>query len=432
MNVRVKQGVILTLYTLVLLLAAPFLLYGLYRKKPNKPQFGLRWKEHFGVTPKLETAERPIWIHAVSVGETLAAIPLIKALKKQRPDTLIVVTTTTSTGAEQVKKLGDLVEHRYMPLDFGFAVRGFLKAINPSQLLIIETELWPNTLTTVHHAGIPIFVVNARLSEKSRRNYAKIQPLFDIIAPCLTQVLCQSDSDANRFAALGVAQNSLSVTGSIKFDIDISEEIRTQGKALKAQLSQNDARPIWIAASTHRGEDEILLAAHNVVLEAHPTALLILVPRHPERFNDVYTLTMQQGFHCTRRTSGMLPTQETQVYLADTMGEMLVLLGAADVCFMGGSLLGDKVGGHNMLEPAALGVPIITGPSYFNFADITEALIKHNAIKICDAAEINTTVSRLLSNRAQQHSLILAADTVVKHNRGSLQRTLNSILEVNK
>ena len=288
------------IYTLVLTLAAPFLLFGLYKSKPNKPKFGDRWKEHFGITPKLDSSQRPIWIHAVSVGESIAAIPLIKELKKQDPEMPILVTTTTSTGAEQVTKLGDLVEHRYMPIDFRFAVKGFLKAVKPSQMLIIETELWPNTLKEVHNAGVPITVVNARLSEKSCNNYAKVQPLFNLLHPCLTKVLCQTEADAERFKRLGVLHDKLAVTGSIKFDIQISEEVKEKGKALKEQLGSG--RPIWIAASTHKGEDEQILEAHKQVLESHSNALLILVPRHPERFDDVFELSQKLGFETERRT----------------------------------------------------------------------------------------------------------------------------------
>lgn len=320
-------------YTLLLALASPLLLFGLYKSKPNKPQFGSRWKEHFGITPKLKSNDKPIWIHAVSVGESIAATPLIKALKEQNPEQSILVTTTTSTGAEQIAKLGDLIEHRYMPIDFGFAIKGFLKSVQPKQMLIIETELWPNTLHHVYKAGIPITVVNARLSEKSCQNYAKIQRLFNQLHPCLTQVLCQTDSDAERFERLGVEKKKLSVTGSIKFDIQISEQVKQQGQQLRAQLG-ND-RPIWIAASTHKGEDEQVLDAHRQVLKSHPNALLILVPRHPERFDDVFALCQQQGFNTVRRTSTHAVETNTQVYLGDTMGEMLTLIGAADICFMG-------------------------------------------------------------------------------------------------
>ncbi|WP_045500105.1 lipid IV(A) 3-deoxy-D-manno-octulosonic acid transferase [Vibrio hyugaensis] len=374
------------LYTLLLALASPFLLFGLYKSKPNKPKFGQRWKEHFGITPKLEATERPIWIHAVSVGESIAAIPLIKELEKQNPTQPILVTTTTSTGAEQIAKLGELVEHRYMPIDFGFAVKGFLKATRPKQMLIIETELWPNTLRTVHDSEIPITVVNARLSEKSCKNYAKVQPLFNLLVPCLDKVLCQTESDAERFERLGVEKHKLFITGSIKFDIQISEEVKEKGKALRTELGIK--RPIWIAASTHKGEDEQVLEAHKKILESHPTALLILVPRHPERFDNVFELCQKLGFDAARRTSQTEVTESTQVYLGDTMGEMLVLMGAADICFMGGSLVGDKVGGHNVLEPIALGLPVINGPSYFNFKDIVEEFRSLNKIHIIENSSV--------------------------------------------
>ncbi|YCO03472.1 lipid IV(A) 3-deoxy-D-manno-octulosonic acid transferase [Vibrio sp. VNB-15] len=410
-------------YTLLLALASPFLLFGLYKSKPNKPKFGQRWKEHFGITPKLETTKRPIWIHAVSVGESIAAIPLIKELKKQNPKQPILVTTTTSTGAEQIAKLGGLVEHRYMPIDFGFAVKGFLKATRPKQMLIIETELWPNTLNVVHNAGIPIIVVNARLSEKSCNNYAKVQPLFNLLHPCLDKVLCQTESDAERFERLGIEKNKLFVTGSIKFDIQISEDLKEKGKALRDALGLE--RPIWIAASTHKGEDEQVLEAHKKVLESQPNALLILVPRHPERFDDVFELCQGQGFETARRTNQEEVTTSTQVYLGDTMGEMLVLMGAADICFMGGSLIGDKVGGHNVLEPAALGVPTITGPSYFNFKEIVTNLISHHAISISDTHnELAYFICHLLSDESKRENLTLVLNQAMRLNQGSITQTL--------
>ncbi|EJB0233813.1 lipid IV(A) 3-deoxy-D-manno-octulosonic acid transferase [Vibrio vulnificus] len=415
------------LYTLLLALAAPLLLFGLYRSKPNKPKFGKRWKEHFGITPTLDGQNQPLWIHAVSVGESLAAIPLIKAIKEKTPDQVIVVTTTTSTGAEQIAKLGNLVEHRYMPIDFAFAVRGFLKAINPAKMLIIETELWPNTLATVHKANIPIIVVNARLSEKSQQNYAKVQPLFNLIHPCLGKVLCQSQADADRFAKLGIPTNKLCVTGSIKFDIHISDEIKHQGAELRTLLGQQ--RPVWIAASTHRGEDEQVLDAHRQVLETHPNALLILVPRHPERFDSVFELCQTQGFETVRRTQANIIADSTQVYLGDTMGEMLVLLGAADVCFMGGSLIGDKVGGHNVLEPAALGVPVITGPSYYNFKEITSTLHQVNGIAIVESMQLGRHVLQLLTDKALQIKTAQAALRVVQKNQGTLARTLLACMD---
>ncbi|MET2847595.1 lipid IV(A) 3-deoxy-D-manno-octulosonic acid transferase [Vibrio owensii] len=414
------------LYTLLLTIASPFLLFGLYKSKPNKPKFGQRWKEHFGITPKLTSDEKPIWIHAVSVGESIAATPFIKALKEQSPDQPIIVTTTTSTGAEQITKLGDLVEHRYMPIDFAFAVKRFLKTTQPKQMLIIETELWPNTLNEVHKASIPISVVNARLSEKSCNNYAKVQPLFNLMLPCLTQVLCQTESDANRFERLGVDKDKLKVTGSIKFDTQISDDVKEKSKILRQELGQN--RPIWIAASTHKGEDEQVLAAHKRVLESHPDALLILVPRHPERFDDMYDLCQQQGFETVRRTTRENVASSTQVYLGDTMGEMLLLLGAADICFMGGSLVGNKVGGHNVLEPAALGVPVITGPSYYNFQDLVAKMLHKKVIKLIESPnemslEVEAMFQDTLAKSVVQENLL----SFVNDNVGALTKTIRCI-----
>ncbi|MCR9576095.1 lipid IV(A) 3-deoxy-D-manno-octulosonic acid transferase [Vibrio alginolyticus] len=415
-------------YTLLLALASPLLLFGLYKSKPNKPKFGSRWKEHFGITPKLKSNDKPIWIHAVSVGESIAATPLIKALKEQNPEQSILVTTTTSTGAEQIAKLGDLIEHRYMPIDFGFAIKGFLKAVQPKQMLIIETELWPNTLNEVHKAGIPISVVNARLSEKSCSNYAKVQPLFNVMLPCLTQVLCQTDSDAERFERLGVEKKKLSVTGSIKFDIQISEQVKQQGQQLRAQLG--DDRPIWIGASTHKGEDEQVLDAHRQVLKSHPNALLVLVPRHPERFDDVFTLCQQQGFNTVRRTSTHAVETNTQVYLGDTMGEMLTLMGAADICFMGGSLIGDKVGGHNILEPAALGIPVVSGSTYYNFTEIVKAMDHQEAIMLIEnSQQLSLFITSLLRDDNHRFALSKKTTAFVAGNAGALNRTLKGIEE---
>ena len=411
------------LYTLLLTIASPFLLFGLYKSKPNKPKFGQRWKEHFGITPKLTSDEKPIWIHAVSVGESIAATPFIKALKEQNPDQPILVTTTTSTGAEQIAKLGDLVEHRYMPIDFAFAVKRFLKTTQPKQMLIIETELWPNTLNEVHKAGIPISVVNARLSEKSCSNYAKVQPLFNLMLPCLTQVLCQTESDANRFERLGVDKDKLKVTGSIKFDIQISDDMKEKSKILRQELGQN--RPVWIAASTHKGEDEQVLAAHKRVLESHPDALLILVPRHPERFDDMYDLCQQQGFETVRRTTQENVANSTQVYLGDTMGEMLLLLGAADICFMGGSLVGDKVGGHNVLEPAALGVPIINGPSFFNFKEIVETMLREDCILLVDSIQnLASSITLLMRNPRKLNRMSSQTHQFIAKNQGAISLTI--------
>ncbi|SEG69948.1 lipid IV(A) 3-deoxy-D-manno-octulosonic acid transferase [Vibrio hangzhouensis] len=414
------------IYTLLLIVVSPFFLYGLFKKKKGKPSIGERWKEHFGFTPALSNARsQPIWIHAVSVGEVIAVSPLIKKLKKAHPNMVIVLTTTTPTGAQQASKLGDIIEHRYMPLDFGFAVKGFLKAIHPSQLLIVETELWPNTLHWVAKNGIPITILNARLSERSCQRYAKVQPVFDLLSHRISTILCQHQDDAERFIRLGVKPEKVSVTGSLKFDISVNEQDIEAGKKLRQQMAD---RPVWIASSTHEGEDEQLLAVHRKILELLPEALMILVPRHPERFQSVLDAIKKHGFTVTRRTENQPVTPETEVFLGDTMGEMMTLLSASDVCFMGGSLLGNKVGGHNLLEPAALGLPMVTGPSYFNFKDITEQLHQLGACDIIpDTVTASTVILALLNDPQHRDQIGETAKSFVQANKGAIERTLTAL-----
>ncbi|MGO1191257.1 lipid IV(A) 3-deoxy-D-manno-octulosonic acid transferase [Vibrio casei] len=418
------------LYTCLLLFVSPIFLFGLYKKKAGKPSIGARWKEHFGVTPKLiNNAHRPIWIHTVSVGETIAATPLIKALKQANPDTPIIITTTTTTGAQQAEKLKDIAEHRYMPLDLPFAITRFLKAIQPQSMLIMETELWPNTLYYVAKFGIPITVINARLSERSALRYQKFQSIFNLLANNLSLVLCQHQDDADRFIRLGMAPDKVQITGSLKFDIHVPDTIKEMGSKLRNQFNQQ--RPVWIAASTHQGEDEQVLIAHQKIVNHHPSALLILVPRHPERFNDVYQLCLSHHFTTVRRTENDSELKNTQVYLADTMGEMMLLLAASDVCFMGGSLMGDKIGGHNLLEPAALGLPCITGPSYYNFTDITNQLTKVNAAFICDnPSDIADKVDEFFSSKTRRNECQQRALSVIKRNQGAVSKTMAAIQQV--
>ena len=412
------------LYTSLLSLVAPFFLYALYKNKENKPKFGKRWVEHFGFSPELkDNNATPLWIHTVSVGEAIAASPLIRALKKQKPQQAIVVTTTTSTGAAQIQKLGDLVEHRYMPLDFSFAVKNFIRRINPSALLIMETELWPNTLHTLNKHNIPVSIINARLSERSYLRYLKFQFIFNLLSKNINQLLCQTEADAQRFILLGVDKQKVHITGSIKFDISIPPEAVQEGEKLKNTIQADT--PVWIAASTHKGEDEKILEAHKLLRDKIPEALLILVPRHPERFSSVNELCKSQGFNVLSRTRKQAITQSTSVYLGDTMGEMLVLIGAADICFMGGSLIGEKVGGHNLLEPAALAKPCLTGPSFYNFQIITEQLINEHACIVCQSAEdIASNLVALFSDKARLQQMGMAALNVVNKNKGALNSTL--------
>ena len=412
------------LYSILITLVSPLFLYALYKKKKGKPSIGPRWKEHFGNSPPLCNQKQPIWIHAVSVGEVLAVTPFIKQLKMSSPHLNLLLTTTTSTGAEQASKLSEFCEHRYMPLDFSFAVKLFIKKIQPQQLIIMETELWPNTMHQCAKFNIPVTVINARLSERSFLRYQKVQWVFDLLAKNISQLLCQTQDDANRFKNLGVDTSKIKVTGSIKFDINVSPEIIEKGNIFKEQLGSH--RPIWIAASTHQGEDEQIITAHKQLLKKNPTALLILVPRHPERFNEVFKLIQTHKLNAVKRTTKENTTAKTQVYLADTMGEMLLLIQSADICFMGGSLIGGKVGGHNLLEPAALSKPCLTGPSFFNFTLITQQLIDNNACTIChDSNEISEQLISLFFSSAEIKKQGKNALYVVNKNKGAIMKTLS-------
>lgn len=407
-------------YNLLIHLGLPLALLALYKPKRGKPGFGARWAEHLGRVPPTGQ-EAPLWIHAVSVGETLAITPLIRALKAERPDLPILLTTTTRTGADQAAKLGELVEHRYAPLDYPWAVAAFLRRVRPRALWVMETELWPNWLAACARQRLPVSIINARLSERSCRRYARFQGAFDTLSRPLTHLYCQHQDDAERFARLGIGRERLAVTGSIKFDMQLSDEVVAGGRALRHSFGE---RPVWIAASTHQGEDEQVLAAHRRVLATYPQALLILVPRHPQRFDQVATLCATEGMPCARRSRGEQPGDETRVYLGDTMGELPLMLGAADVAFVGGSLVG--VGGHNLLEPAALGKPCLTGPAYFNFSDITRQLLEQKGAEVVEDAEsLGRSVNRLLGDGAGRRAMGEQARAVVLLNQGALARTLS-------
>ena len=414
------------LYNLLIHLGLPLALLALYKPKKGKPGFGKRWAEHLGRAPATGQ-EAPLWIHAVSVGETLAISPFIRALKAEQPSLPILLTTTTRTGAEQAAKLGDLVVHRYAPLDYPWAVSSFLATFKPRALWVMETELWPNWLAACEAHHLPVTILNARLSERSCQRYARFQGAFDALSRPLTHLLCQHQDDADRFHRLGIGRERLAVTGSIKFDIQFGDEVQARGRALRQQLGQEG--PVWIAASTHHGEDEQVLAAFDRVLKAHPSALLILVPRHPERFARVAELCAPYGCvlrsHCQGQDK---PVSETdKVYLGDTMGELPLMLAAADLAFVGGSLV--KIGGHNLLEPAALGKPCLTGPAYFNFSDITRQLVAQGgAAVVADADALGDKVNMLLGDAGARRQMGEQARAVVLRNQGALARTLSHCL----
>ncbi|QUM82613.1 lipid IV(A) 3-deoxy-D-manno-octulosonic acid transferase [Moritella sp. 5] len=417
-----------TLYTTLLYATSPLIFSLLLKTKKGKPPIGDRWKEFVGITPELTLSQQPIWIHAVSVGEVIAATPIIKALQQHYPEQPLLITTTTSTGAERVEALTGHIEHRYFPADYPCAVKQFISRMKPALCLIMETELWPNMLTICNDENIPTIVVNARLSEKSQQKYQRFQSLFSAPLQKLTHVLCQDENDLRRFTTLGLIQTQLSVTGTVKFDIQFSDTIINHGLSLREQFGKQ--RPVVIASSTHKGEDEIVLAAFEKVKQQHNDALLILVPRHPERFDDVATRCLDKFPHTQRRSQ----TQATEnlsnidVYLGDSMGEMPLLLAASDICFMGGSLIGDKVGGHNLLEPAALSKACITGPSYYNFADVTAQLLACDGVAVVNnELELANKINELMSQPEIAVTMGQQAKSVVEKNKGALTKIMQKL-----
>ena len=390
------------------------------------PDYRCRIAERFGFSP--QRLKGTIWIHAVSVGETLAAIPLIKALKNAYPQTPILVTNMTPTGAARVKAaFGDSVFQAYIPYDLPDAVGRFLSRIQPKVAVILETEIWPNLFAACKLRGIPLVITNARLSEKSAKGYQQIAALTREMLSAVSILASQGKADAERFIALGLPAAKIAVTGNLKYDLEIPEDLAAKGEALRQQLGKD--RSIWVAASTHGGEEEIILAAHKLVREKNPDALLILVPRHPDRFDQVAALIGQQGFRFIRRSAGAPCTAEVQVYLGDTMGEMLSMFSAVDVAFVAGSFA--QVGGHNVLEPAALNKPVISGPVLFNFTEISQKLREAKGLIIVNnAEELASSVNQFFADPGYRKQIGDNARRVVEDNRGALQKQLQCIQRV--
>jgi 3-deoxy-D-manno-octulosonic-acid transferase len=354
------------------------------------------------------------------VGETIAAAPLVKRLQQRYPDLPITVTTMTPTGSERVQALfGDGVFHVYAPYDMPDAVARFLRRVQPALAIVMETEVWPNTVAACEKRAIPVVLANARLSEKSFNGYSKFKGL---VSPAFAymNIVAQTAIEAERFQGLG-AQHC-SVSGSIKFDISLNDTLQQKALALCAEWKV-DGRKILVAASTHEGEEALILQACKTICAEEPSRLII-VPRHPERFAPVAELISKAGLNFQKRSSGEAFTAD--VLLADTMGELLLLLGVADIAFVGGSLI--ERGGHNMLEPAAWGLPIITGQSDFNFAEISQLLQSGGALfKVSDAETLAELWLRLIANADQRASAGAAAEKVMSENRGALDKLLKVI-----
>jgi len=404
---------------LTYLLLVPFACYWLVRGLGNRSYFD-RLGQRFGFGfPQLD---RCIWIHAVSVGEVQASLPLIRVLRERFPNRAMLVTTVTPTGAARVKAaLGDSVEHCYIPFEFPNAINNFFNAVKPTAALIMETEIWPNLYRGCGIREIPLILVSARISPRSISGYRRLLPLIRETLSHGIIIAAQSESDANRFLSLGASAMRTKVTGNIKFDVELPADITTEGEAFRNEFIGK--RPTWIAASTHDGEEEKVLSAHRALLEKFPNLLLILVPRHPERFNEVRERVQRSGFEFVSRTERRVCEDSTSVLLGDTMGEVPLFYAASDIAFVGGSLV--PIGGHNLLEPAAQALPVITGSHLFNAQDIADMFVDMNACRIVnDAAELADAVTDLLENPDKAAEMGLNSRTLLEQNRGALARLL--------
>lgn len=413
------------LYTLLFHLALPVVAVRLFWRARRAPAYSKRIGERFAVgLPEFQPGG--VWVHAVSVGESIAAAPMIRALRARYPQLPITVTCMTPTGSERIRALfGDTVQHCYLPYDLPWAASRFLERLQPKLAVVMETELWPNHIHQCARRAIPVVLANARLSERSARGYARFARLTAPMLADLSLIAAQTEAEAERFRQLGAREATVQVTGSIKFDLSIDPALLLQAEALRQEWAAIN-RPIWIGASTHTGEDEILLAAHRQLLAAHPSGLLILVPRHPERFGSVFELCRKQGFATVRRSLGEPPVAGTQVLLGDTMGELLFLFALADVAFVGGSLV--PTGGHNLLEPAALGKPVLTGPHVFNFLDIAAQLRDASALKeVNSAPELAAEIETFWTEPAYTAQARDAGYRVLKNNQGALGRLLEGL-----
>jgi 3-deoxy-D-manno-octulosonic-acid transferase len=412
-------------YTLLYTLLMPLIVARLWWRGRANPAYRQRIAERFGYLPHHPRAGG-LWVHAVSVGETLAAAPLVKRFLEQNPDTPLIITTTTPTGSEQVKRLfGGRVFHMYLPYDLPVFIHRFLRTIRPAALVVMETELWPNLMACCEQRHIPVILANARLSEKSARGYAKFSALTQPMLQRLSVVAAQHQSDADRFLALGLPPERLAVTGSVKFDLTVAEGLNDKGAELRQQWGHE--RPVLALASSHPGEDEQVLDLWPELHKAVPELLLLLIPRHPERFEAVGNAARSRQLKIQRRSQGQA-SEATQVYVADTMGEMLTLLAAADVVLMGGSLV--ELGGHNPIEPAALGKATLIGPNYVNFAAIVDELAAAGAMKVCTtAADLQNDIIRLLKDTHAREAMGQKGLEVVNSNRGAVGQLLALVNE---
>lgn len=390
------------------------------------PDYGKNIGERFGYA--LPSEGSPLWIHAVSVGETIAAEPLVRRIQQQHPDWPILMTSTTPTGAEQVKRqFGDSVSHQFAPYDLPGVIERFVEKTQPRALVVMETELWPNWIEVLSKRQIPVLIANARLSEKSALGYARLGSMVADMMSSITMVAAQYQADALRFIELGVPESAVKVLGNIKADIQVEVQDRKIAEETRAQL-RSERSPIVVAASTHPGEEEIILDALVQIRKSQPQALLYLVPRHPDRCNGIETLLSERNLTFVRRSQKDLMVDESDaVLLCDQMGELRGLFGVADMVLMGGTLV--EHGGHNPLEPAAWGLPVVAGPSQRNFDSLFTEMESQNALIRVEpnADALVETLSELWRDEQKRKTAGEAAIIYLESQRGAADRLLSAI-----
>ena len=423
------------LYNLVFTLAIPFILIRLWLRGGSNSGYRQRWAERFAFFT-FGGKVNGLLIHSVSVGETLAAEPLVRSLQAAHPSLTLTISTTPPTGSDQVKRLygSDLaagrIFHVYLPYDLPWLMSRFIRKIQPSLCIIMETELWPNIIRSCNKQQVPVILANARLSAGSARGYAKFSKLTQPMLQGLDLIAAQHRADAQRFIDLGIDEHKVDVTGSIKFDINVPEQVFQQGIELKKLWGQE--RLVLVLASSHEGEDDLMLDSYQQLLADFPELFLVLVPRHPERFDDVAALIFNRDLHMARRSesfdSAKLQVNPlTQVYLADTMGEMLLLLASADIAIIGGSFI--EHGGHNPLEACALSKAVVMGPSDYNFAAITQQLINQGAMRQASREQLTICLRQLLERPELRAEMGRNGKQVVADNQGAVARLTDLVNE---
>jgi 3-deoxy-D-manno-octulosonic-acid transferase len=418
----------LKLYSLLLPLLIPVVIVHLLIRGLKNPDYFRRWGERFGFS-RIYPVSPVIWIHAVSVGEVRAAVPMINALAERYPDTPILVTTMTPTGSTEVRRqLGDRILHCYVPYDLSFSVNRFLDQVSPCLAVTLETELWPNIFHGCKQRDIPIVVANARMSESSMRGYLRFEKLTQAPLNEVSLIAAQSRADARRLQRMGAARERIFVTGSIKFEIKLPASLREAAESLRRDFGS--MRQVWIAASTHDDEEKQILVAFKELRRNYPDLLLLIAPRHPERFSTVARISRRDGFNTALRSELHGPVAEDiEVIVADSMGELLKLYTASDVAFVGGSLV--PVGGHNVLEACAVGLPVIFGPHMFNFDEISQLTLEKQAGKqIHSVRELVAAVSGYLNDANLRFETGERGKNLVKQNRGALERTSELIFSL--